>query len=135
MSEQQDGGEDRLRPAPAERFAGDSHLFDLGEALRALRAEKHAAKDGHRQITIFRRPPVAHVLFAFEPGGVLRRHSANGLVTIHVLEGSLRVEADGRDHELAAGQILILAPQVPHDVRAGEASAMLLAVHMEEGSR
>jgi quercetin dioxygenase-like cupin family protein len=100
-----------------------------------LRAEEHPAKDGHRQITIFRRAPVAHVLFSFEAGGGLDRHSANGLVTIHVLEGSLRVEAEGRDHALGAGQVLILAPEVPHDVRAVDASAMLLTVHMEAGSR
>lgn len=132
MDEQQENQQqDRLRPAPVERFAGQSHFFDLNRALSELRAEAHAAKHGHRQKTIFHRAPVAKVLFAFDAGGALANHSAHGLVTIHVLEGHLIVQADGHDYELKAGQILILNPDVPHDVRASEASAMLLTVHME----
>jgi quercetin dioxygenase-like cupin family protein len=134
MSETGEGNEERLRPAPVDRFAGDSHVFDLGESLSALRAEENEPRLGHRQMTLFHRSPVAHVLFAFEPDGHLKEHSTNGSVTIHVLEGRLLVNADGHAHELGPGRVLILNPQVAHDVRALEASAMLLTVHLEEGA-
>ncbi len=120
--------DERLRPPPIERFAGDSHLFSLFDALRDLRAEDHPARQGHRQITLLHRGPVTQVLFSFEAGGQLDRHSTPGLVTIHVLEGRLNVGADGSDHELGAGDVLILDADVPHDVRASEQSAMLLTV-------
>ncbi|MEO6908754.1 MAG: cupin domain-containing protein [Abditibacteriaceae bacterium] len=123
--------DDRLREAPIERFAGQSHFFDLNRALSELRAEAFPAENGHRQKTIFHRVPVAKVLFAFDAGGALLKHSAHGLVTIHALEGRLIVQADEHDYELTAGQILILNPDVLHNVRASEASAMLLTVHME----
>lgn len=126
---------DRLRTAPSERFAGLAHAFDLPSALRDLRAEDHPARDGHRQVTIFQQAPVTHVLFAFEHGGALSRHTTNGLVTIHCLEGRLRVHADNQEHDLPAGQLLILKPGVPHDVRAEEASAMLLTVHLQQDTR
>ena len=132
MDEQQESGQkERLRTHPSERFAGASHAFDLGEVLRDLRAEARPAEHGHRQITIFQRAPVTQVIFAFEPGGELADHTSHGLVTIHVLEGQLVVQADGRDHELRAGYILVLNPDVRHNVRALEASAMLLTVHLE----
>jgi quercetin dioxygenase-like cupin family protein len=132
MDEQQESGQkERLRPHPSERFAGESHAFDLGEVLRDLRTEAHPAESGHRQITIFQRPPVTQVIFAFEPSGELTDHTAHGLVTIHVLEGQLVVQADGRDHALRAGSILVLNPDVRHNVRALEASALLLTVHLE----
>jgi quercetin dioxygenase-like cupin family protein len=132
MDEQQESGEkERRRTHPSERFAGESHAFDLDEVLRDLRAEAHPAEHGHRQITIFQRAPVTQVIFAFEPSGELTDHTAHGLVTIHVLEGQLVVQADGRDHELRAGCILVLNPEVRHNVRALEASAMLLTVHLE----
>jgi quercetin dioxygenase-like cupin family protein len=121
----------RSRQAPAERFAGESHVFDLGGSLAALRAEPHRTPGGHRQVTLFHRSPITYVLFDFEVGGGLKEHSANGLVTIHVLEGRLKIEADGRDHDLGPGQVLMLNPNVPHDVRALEVSAMLLTVHLE----
>lgn len=121
---------ERLRTAPAERFAGETLGFDLQQALRDLRAESHPARDGHRQMTIFHQSPVTYVLFAFDKGGMLGRHSASGLVTIHVLEGRVVVHADDVPHDLSAGQMVILRPDVPHDVRAEEPSAMLLTVHL-----
>ena len=130
-----DSDSDRLRTAPAERFAGPRHHLSLREELEALRAEDHPARDGHRQIALFHRGPVTQVLFAFEDDGHLREHSAPGLVTIHVLEGRLEVAAAGRKHDLPAGEVLILDPDVPHDVRALERSAMLLTVHLHKEDR
>jgi quercetin dioxygenase-like cupin family protein len=133
MDEPQKGQQhERLRAAPLERFAGASHIFDLGAVLNELRAEAHLGQNGHRQMTIFSRRPVTQVLFDFAPGGELANHSAHGLVMIHVLTGRLMVQADGHDHELSTGHVLILNPDVRHDVRALEASAMLLTVHMED---
>jgi quercetin dioxygenase-like cupin family protein len=132
MDEQQESGQqERLRSHPSERFTGESHAFNLGEVLGALRAEAHPAERGHRQMTIFHHAPVTQVIFAFEPGGELADHAAHGLVTIHVLEGLLAVQADEPDHELRAGYILVLNPDVRHSVRDLEASAMLLTVHLE----
>ncbi len=121
---------ERLRTAPSARFAGEAHRFDLHRALQDLRAETHPARDGHRQVTIFQHTPVTYVLFAFDAGGTLGKHSTGGLVTIHVLEGRVIVQAEGVPHDLSVGQLLILRPDVPHDVRAEERSAMLLTVHM-----
>jgi quercetin dioxygenase-like cupin family protein len=126
---------DRLRTAPVDRFAGSAHAFDLHAALSELRTEGHPARDGHRQVTILRQPPITHVLFAFDDGGVLAKHTTNGTVTIHSLEGRLRVQVDGDEFELTAGQLLCLEPGVPHDVHALEPSAMLLTVHLQHDSR
>ena len=123
---------DRLRTPPVERFAGAKHLFSLPDALEQLRSEDHPARSGHRQVTLFHRGPVTEVLFAFEEGGRLDEHSTPGLVTIHALEGRLEVAAEGVDHQLGAGSILILDPDVPHDVHALERSAMLLTVHLQK---
>ena len=132
MTENDDVSGDRLREAPAARFAGDRHVFDLREELAKLRAEPHAGARGHRQVTLFHRPPVGHVLFAFEPGAVLKRHQADGLVTIQALEGQIVVETDAGETPLHAGQLLTLSPKVPHAVRAPERAAMLLTVAMEK---
>ena len=128
---QERGPQERLRSHPSGRFAGESHAFHLGEVLASLRAEAHPVERGHRQMTIVHRAPVTQVVFAFEPGSELADHAAHGLVMIHVLEGRLAVQADERDHELRAGYILVLNPDVRHHVRALEASAMLLTVHLE----
>lgn len=133
MTEQQSQDQqDRLRQRPVERFAGESHVFDLGAVVDELRAEAVPTQRGHRQMTIFQRPPVTLVLFAFDAGSELRDHTAHGLVTIHVLQGMLTVQADGQDHVLSGGDMLILRPGMPHNVRASESSAMLLTVHLDD---
>lgn len=118
----------RLRPSPAERFAGPEHRIDLASALDALRSEPHDGKDGHRQITVFRKGPLRLVLFAFEAGGSLVAHRAPGLVVIHALRGTVRVRTPNETHELTAGRILVLDPEVLHDVKAHEQADILLTV-------
>ena len=121
----------RRRPRPSDRFAGTEHALDVREALRALRAEAGASANGHRQITVLHQGPVRLVLFAFAAGGRMPEHRAPGWVTIQVLRGVLRVRTPDAQHALAEGQILALAPNVPHDVEAGEEADMLLGVYPE----
>ena len=121
---------EQRRIPPATRFAGDSHSFDLPAVVRTLRAEAHPATHGHRQVTIFQRAPVTHIVFAFEPGAELADYATNGFVTIHALEGRLAVHAAGHDHELSAGMVLILNPDVRHNLRALESSALLLTIQI-----
>lgn len=120
---------ERLRPRPADRFAGTEHLLDLPASLRALRAEPRGGADGHRQITLVHHGPVRLVLFAFEAGGRLPQHTAPGWVTIHVLRGVVHVRTPDSSHELAAGQLLALAPDVQHDLDAREESDVLLGIY------
>lgn len=118
----------RLRPSPSERFAGPEHRIELASALDALRKEPHEGKDGHRQITVFRKGPLRLVLFAFEAGGTLPAHRAPGLVVIHVLRGTVSVRTPSETHDLTAGRILVLDPEVVHDVKAHEQADMLLTI-------
>jgi quercetin dioxygenase-like cupin family protein len=120
--------DDRLRPPPAERFAGSEHRIDLASAFDALRSEPHSGKDGHRQMTVFRKGPLRLVLFAFEAGGRLAAHRAPGSVVIHALRGTIRVQTPNETHQLTAGRLLVLDPQVVHDVTADEQADMLLTL-------
>lgn len=128
MSEPSDA---RLRRPPEERFAGPEHLFDLDAASEALRGEPGGARNGHRQITLFRRAGVSVILFDFEPGGWLADHAADGYVTVHVLSGEIRMVTGDDDYPMPAGSLLVLNPGVRHDVRAVQPSRVLLTVRLE----
>lgn len=126
--------QERLRRAPTERFAGSEHLYELAGIAEELRAEPHRATGGHRQMTIFRRGPVALVLFDFEADGRLLDHVADGLVTIQAVAGRVRVKTPEGDHDLVGGSLLVLDPGVRHDLHASIPSQVLLTVHMEPGA-
>jgi quercetin dioxygenase-like cupin family protein len=70
-------------------------------------------------------------LFLFDQGAHMPQHVAEGVVTVHVLEGRLKMSAEGQSHELTAGQLLVLAPGVRHDVLAEEPTRMLLTVCLD----
>ena len=122
---------ERRRQRPSDRFAGAERALDVRAALRTLRAEAGPGANGHQQITLLHHGPVRLVLFAFAAGGRMPEHRAPGWVTIHVLRGALRVRTPDAQHALGEGQILALAPDVPHDVDAAEETDMLLGVYPE----
>lgn len=118
----------RLRPHPRERFAGPTQYLDLNEAARKLRAEPHEGIDGHRQVALGHRYGLTLLLFTFEPGGVLKEHDADGVTTIHALNGSLDVMVEGEKRPLKGGELLVIAPNVPHALAARESSTVLVSV-------
>jgi O-acetyl-ADP-ribose deacetylase (regulator of RNase III)/quercetin dioxygenase-like cupin family protein len=120
--------DERLRPHPSTRLAGPVVPLNLPDLARALQAEPHPAKGGHRQAGLIHRGPLRLLLFAFEPGGHLPEHRAPGHVVIHCLRGELAVEAGDGRHRLADGEALLLDPNVPHAVEAITESEMLLTV-------
>ena len=126
--------EDRLRTHPADRLAAAVQRVDLVDAAATLRAEAHAAVAGHRQLAVVRHGPVSMILFAFETGGHLKEHEADGEVIIHVLRGRLSVTVATEVVTLAAGQLLALAPGQRHAARALEESEMLLCIARQEGT-
>ncbi len=79
-------------------------------------------------MTIFHKPPLSLVVFDFEAGGRLADHRAEAHVTILALSGLLEVSTPTQTHRLPAGSLLVLDPEVIHDVYAPETSQMLLAV-------
>ena len=114
-------------------MAGDEHLFDLAAAARDLQREEQEARGGHRQVTLLHDDGVTVVLFAFEAGGRLGSHSADGLVMIHVVAGTIDVATATASHSMAPGSLLTLAAGVQHDIIAHEPSHMLLTVHLRHG--
>lgn len=120
---------ERLRPHPEDRLASPVQVVDLAAAAAELRAEAHAPVAGHRQIAVIRHGPVTIIQFVFDKGGLLKQHRADGVVTIHVLEGRLKVIVEDEAREIGRDEIMALAPGVMHSVLALAPSDMLLTVH------
>ena len=116
------------REPARDRFATDQRLLDLGAEAQKLLEEPQSGPTGHRQIALHKTSNTTLALFAFDAGGHMPQHRAHGTVIIQVLKGRLRVATPDAEHALSAGQVLVLAPDVPHDVNADDAAQMLLTV-------
>ncbi|MFO0836132.1 MAG: hemerythrin domain-containing protein [Phycisphaerales bacterium] len=126
--------DDRLRQAPAERFATDHLVFDLHAEIAALRAEPSSPRHGHRQKTLYKHAGRTVALFVMDAGAVLPEHAAGGTVTVQTIEGTIDMTASGETCTLPAGTMLAMAPGVRHDVRATVAAAFLLQVSLADHS-
>ncbi len=74
------------------------------------------------------------VVFVFDTGEQLSEHTAAKPVVVQLLEGRMRFELDGVDHQLAAGDVVYLAPGAPHALEALEPSRLSLVLVDREPS-
>ncbi len=113
---------------PMHQVAQPRLTFDLGAELAKLRAED-AWKQGVRNAkTLVKEPNFRLVLISIRQGGRLEAHRAPGRISIQTLSGHLRLQVSGEAIDLTAGQILILDPDVVHDVEGVDESAFLLTI-------
>lgn len=105
-------------------------MFALAAESQSLRDEPRTARDGHRQITLFRGGGLSILLFDFERGGWLKDHAADGYVIVQVLSGEIRIATADEEYRMPAGSLLVLKPGIRHDVRAEAESRMLLTVRL-----
>lgn len=131
--------DDRLRTPPVERFATDHLVFDLHAEAAALEAEQSPTRHGHRQKTLYKCPGRTVALFVLNPGAALPEHAAAGAVTVQAIEGEVEVRVVGNSagqeaepHRLSPGRMLVMAPDVRHDVRASERAVFLLQVSLTQ---
>jgi quercetin dioxygenase-like cupin family protein len=67
-------------------------------------------------------------LFAFDAGQGLSEHSAPFDAVVQVIDGEGRFIIGGEEHDLKAGQLIIMPASVPHAVRAKQKFKMLLTM-------
>jgi hemerythrin-like domain-containing protein len=60
----------------------------------------------------------------------LSQHQTEGYSGLEVLAGRLRIVANGERHEVATGDVIVMAPAVPHQVEAIADASFLLTIAM-----
>jgi quercetin dioxygenase-like cupin family protein len=80
---------------------------------------------------VLKRPTGNLSLFAFDKGESLSTHTAPFDATVQVLEGKARIVIGGEDHNLVAGETIIMPANIPHSVEATERFKMLLTMIKE----
>ncbi len=107
--------------------------LDLATELRALRDEASWLRGRATAKTLVKAPELRVTLVALKAGARVDEHAADGPVTIHGLQGRLRLTANGAATEIVSGQLLVLPAQVRHQVDAIEDSAFLLTLGWRQG--
>ena len=86
-------------------------------------------KDSDRNaITVFKTSGLRIVLIALHEGAEMTKHTANGHISVQVLEGQIKFTTDLQSVELSKGQMLALHEGIPHSVLAIEETVFLLTL-------
>ena len=102
-------------------------MLDLTREIEKLRCEGRW-QSGHTAKTLVKYSDFRVVLIVMKAGGRLDKHRTEGRISVQPLDGRIRFSTAERSVELAAGQMLILEHDIPHDVEGIVDSALLLTI-------
>ncbi len=113
---------------PSERFAGSAGFIDLdceaAELLERAKSSPHARAER----TLYRHQGVTIAMFAFQESASLPSHAADGVVSVQVLTGRVRIAAGDESFTLSRGQLLRMVPKLTHDLHAEDSSVVLVQI-------
>lgn len=106
---------------------GNMPVHHLSEDYRMI-DQALLAQHGRSARTLVKEGPLRLTLMALAANGNLPIHSAEGPVSIHVIEGSVVFAAEGQEYALKAGDILVFAAGVKHAAMSDTGTVFLLTV-------
>ena len=102
--------------------------IDLLRFMEQIKKEPAWLNGPRNAITVFKSECLRLVLIALHAGAELPTHTADGTISVQVLEGSIRFGTSGESVQLGKGQLVTLHEKIPHSVLALEESLFLLTL-------
>src|ERR1035437_9071877 len=99
-------------------------MHDLAEVASLVEVQPEATVSR----TVLQAEGARVVLFSFDARQVLPEHTAAVPALLQVLDGHLRITADGRTVDLRPGGLVHLAARLPHTVAAVDPSRLQLTI-------
>ncbi|HMK25011.1 MAG TPA: cupin domain-containing protein [Chitinophagaceae bacterium] len=117
-----------LRPLGDRKIDAPLVTIDLPSFIEQIRKEKKWKDTDRNAITVFKANGLRIVLIALRKGAEMIRHTANGLISVQVLEGKMQLHTDERSFKLGTGQMLALHEGIPHSLLAKKKTIFLLTL-------
>lgn len=118
----------------ARQMSGRGHVFELANEVRRLRSELDHTSGGRAAKTLAKTDGVRVTLVLLTSGTALNPESTAGGASLHVLEGRVRVQAEGQQWELGPHDLIVLGENLREPVKAIEEAAFLVTVAWPAGA-
>jgi quercetin dioxygenase-like cupin family protein len=102
--------------------------IDLFSFIEQITNEKKWKETDRNAITVFKANGLRIVLIALHKGAEMVKHSADGKISIQVLEGKMQLDTDEQSVKLVKGQMLALHEGIPHSLLAKKKTVFLLTL-------
>ena len=102
--------------------------IDIPAFIEQLKQESTWKQSDRNTITVFKTNGMRFVLIALHAVAEMATHTADGIISVQVLEGQIKFTTDIKTVELSKGQMLALHARIPHSVVAIEETVFLLTL-------
>jgi quercetin dioxygenase-like cupin family protein len=110
--------------------------FNLSDELLHLREEESWKREtGRSSKTLAKYPDFRIVLVLMKGNTQMNEHHADARISIHSLQGNIRIHLPNQKVDLPAGELMALDYGIRHDVEALEESAFLITISWPGGTK
>lgn len=117
-----------LRPEASRIIEASMVNIDIPSFVKQIKNEKTWNESDRNVITVFKTNGLSIVLIALHQHAEMIKHKANGLISIQIIEGTIKFFTDSESIILTAGQMLALHSGIQHSLLAIEETVFLLTV-------
>lgn len=103
-------------------------LIDLPLYIKQIKNEEAWKKNDRNAITVFKTESMRIVLIALHADAEMQTHSAEGVISVQVIDGKIKFIADIASVEVSKGQVVTLHSGLSHSVQAVEETIVLLTI-------
>lgn len=117
-----------LRPEGARLMDAPLVNIDIPEFIKQLKAETTWQTSDRNAITVFKTDGLRIVLIALHEDAILKTHTADGIISVQVIEGEIIFSTDSQSSIIKKGQMIALHKGLSHRVKAFKESVFLLTL-------
>ena len=116
-----------LNRPEGDRVLDASYVFiDVNEFTRQLREEEAWHKNDRNSITVYKTDQLTMVVVCLHEKAVLKNNVVDGIVTVQVVEGKIKIETPDGDIELKPNQVVTFHRCIDHSIEALDETVLIL---------
>lgn len=102
--------------------------IDLNVFLKTIKSESAWKEKDRNAMTVYKNESMRILLIALHKDAVLARHTADGVISVQVLDGKIKFTTDHDEAILEQGQMITLQRGLAHSVAALKEAVFLLTM-------
>jgi len=104
-------------------------FINIPDYIRQLKIEEAWQKNDRNGIAVFKTENVAMVLTCLKAKAILKDNLVDGIFTVHVIEGVIRIKSPAGEVDLQTNQLIAFHQLVDHSIEAMTDAILLLTNH------
>ena len=126
--EQKQNDSTELRPEEARIMDAPMVTMDVTDYIRQIKNEPAWENNDRNAMAIYKTEGMRIVLIALHEDAIMEKHTANGIISLQVLEGEINFNSADQSVSVKKGEMIALHKGIPHSVAAVKESVFLLTI-------